>query len=618
MNQIRKYALSIIFVYVLSTLGIFFFVQHVQMNGYNPYQATCGEACFKKVQVEAVLNEDGSTVFTETIQAFREEAGNFVYVDHYYDEQYGEVIDRESITLQKGEGKLVPEFAHSETKTRVRFKIFSPFGGTSVFQYQYKVKGLVKQLNDGQIFKYNFFNSDYGAAVIDAQFKIKVPQSVKINESLYFDGLKKQSDIQLQNNTYTIDVLMKNHIKPYYEANIGFKGNFFQNASKIPRASYQTLAQFSDEVDKVRRADAQIDSQAVMFLWLLLVGLVVLGGIGIWILFIIYRRIGRQHRKVNTDVAFWQIPEDIGPAAAAMIVEKDNLANLTNSFKAGVLYLVSEGFAQMRETKTGIELIKKNDLDENVPQEIVRLHEYLFLESDVKTLGSKETFQVGSTQAKQFEAYKASAIQTFQKLDLFDVDTGMPNGDFKGEKNQIFGFIPLIFFIVFVSSSFVMNSLKFDLLLIAMISTALALVVIYALLIIYYLHITRLKENQIVYYEQWIGFKRYLSTYTLLKERNITDVAVWKKYLVYATAFGVAEKVIQVMKVDFPDIYAAVNADTPIRPILYSPAFYSHPRVEAPQTGGNFGGGSRGFGGGSFGGGGFSGGGSGGGGGGFG
>lgn len=41
-----------------------------------------------------------------------------------------------------------------------------------------------------------------------------------------------------------------------------------------------------------------------------------------------------------------------------------------------------------------------------------------------------------------------------------------------------------------------------------------------------------------------IGFKKYLENYSLLEEKDTLDATVWEKYLVYATAFGIPDKII--------------------------------------------------------------------------
>lgn len=53
--------------------------------------------------------------------------------------------------------------------------------------------------------------------------------------------------------------------------------------------------------------------------------------------------------------------------------------------------------------------------------------------------------------------------------------------------------------------------------------------------------------------EKWKAFKKFMEDFSLLNEKEIPDIAVWEQYLVYATAFGIAEKVLKQLKVVYPE-----------------------------------------------------------------
>ena len=53
--------------------------------------------------------------------------------------------------------------------------------------------------------------------------------------------------------------------------------------------------------------------------------------------------------------------------------------------------------------------------------------------------------------------------------------------------------------------------------------------------------------------EKWKAFKKYMEDFSLLNEKDIPDIALWEQYLVYATAFGIAEKVIKQLKIVYPE-----------------------------------------------------------------
>ena len=54
--------------------------------------------------------------------------------------------------------------------------------------------------------------------------------------------------------------------------------------------------------------------------------------------------------------------------------------------------------------------------------------------------------------------------------------------------------------------------------------------------------------------EKWKGLKKYMEDFSLLNEKEIPALEVWEEYLVYATVFGIADKVIKQLKVVYPQI----------------------------------------------------------------
>ena len=53
---------------------------------------------------------------------------------------------------------------------------------------------------------------------------------------------------------------------------------------------------------------------------------------------------------------------------------------------------------------------------------------------------------------------------------------------------------------------------------------------------------------------QWNGLKNYMDDFSLLKDKEVPDLVLWEKYLVYATAFGISSKVIKELKVVYKEM----------------------------------------------------------------
>ena len=118
---------------------------------------------------------------------------------------------------------------------------------------------------------------------------------------------------------------------------------------------------------------------------------------------------------------------------------------------------------------------------------------------------------------------------------------------------------------------------------------------------------------------QVFGLKKFLQEFTLLDERHVNEVSLWKDYMIYATLFGIADQVIKDMKKINPEYFnmdqvAAQMADNMTLPMIYSTMHNSTSRAVANKAarearasgrGGHssWGGGGGGFSGGGFGGG---------------
>lgn len=121
-----------------------------------------------------------------------------------------------------------------------------------------------------------------------------------------------------------------------------------------------------------------------------------------------------------------------------------------------------------------------------------------------------------------------------------------------------------------------------------------------------YILLTQFGEDE---YAKWRGLYNFLNSETLMHERTILELPLWEKYLVYATAFGISEKVTKAISIRCPEAAAS--------PVLNNNCYRSRSFHHSSRTfrsavhsgssgshGGGFSGGGFGYGGGGRGGGG--------------
>jgi uncharacterized membrane protein len=117
----------------------------------------------------------------------------------------------------------------------------------------------------------------------------------------------------------------------------------------------------------------------------------------------------------------------------------------------------------------------------------------------------------------------------------------------------------------------------------------------------------RWTESGRTYYLKWKNFKKFLKDNSLIEEHPPESIVIWRKYLIYGAALGVADKVYKSMKLQVPNIsdyddglfmyhyYGGYG-------IFYSAYHTSISTTSSSDTGsfGGLGGGSGGGGGGAF------------------
>ena len=118
----------------------------------------------------------------------------------------------------------------------------------------------------------------------------------------------------------------------------------------------------------------------------------------------------------------------------------------------------------------------------------------------------------------------------------------------------------------------------------------------------------RWTEKGRVFYLKWNNFREFLKDNSLIKEHPPESIVVWKKYLIYGTALGVADEVYESMKLNVPNIsdydddvfmYHYYGGYSMMYSAYHTGQSAANPSSDSGGFGG-FGGGSGGGGGGAF------------------
>lgn len=251
-----------------------------------------------------------------------------------------------------------------------------------------------------------------------------------------------------------------------------------------------------------------------------------------------------------------EVPENSTPADCSFMqgFMEGNLPNIVSAtmldlaLKKAITFEIVEKSSSKKEII--VKMIKENI--EELPKSEALVYDFL-----LKVVKEENSFTM-----KDLEKYIEKHISTFNKMseniikETKNKQVEIGNYDLNEEKKQfkyiaisIVYCIALFFFIAFSIMAFVI----FDSGKIMLISTALLLVV-FVLSIKFANRYSGFTKKGLNEKEMWKGLKKYMKDFSLLNEKEVPALVLWEKYLVYATVFGIAEKVLKQLKVKYPEL----------------------------------------------------------------
>jgi uncharacterized membrane protein len=247
--------------------------------------------------------------------------------------------------------------------------------------------------------------------------------------------------------------------------------------------------------------------------------------------------------------------------AAYLYYFKNNTSSseqhISKIFSATILDLALKGMVQLElVNKKNVKIIIVAEKIENAETELTSDENvvYKLLKKASGTKGyvtTEELIAFGKKEYEYFHSYTKnlkSAGEIYVKNKYFDSDR-KEEIDYWNKKNG--NYLGLLFLMIFVSMFFLPLFIIFAPILIGL--EACYLVCRKNANII---SILTEEGNEEV--NQWRGLKNYMSDFSLLKDKEVPDLILWEKYLVYATTFGISKKVIEQLKTVYPEM---INSD---------------------------------------------------------
>ena len=415
----------------------------------------------------------------------------------------------------------------------------------------YTLKDLVVVHNDIAEIAHDFIGTDYAEEINNLIIRINLPSSSK--------ELRIFSHGPLNGNNRIIDDKSVEITYKRLPKNNPVDARVVFDKSLVPKATKKSNADGLNKILEVEKERANYANklresarkrekmlQTLAIIMEILLGIWLIGLIAIVYKF--YNKNDKEYRSEFDGKYFRDFPEEYTPSTVSYLMNK-SINNL--SFNAGILDLIRKKAITIDEVT-----IDKKGLFKNKQQKDYKLSRNMNFNLDTLSTSEKKLFNllIGTVgngdyvilgDMKEFSKDYDNAKRLISGYDSWryacesEAETEEFYENTKKEKiNCILYsliFIPITFLALLCGSNM---------------GRVLLMDLFGILAIIYFSSATKRTKKGNEQYHKWKGLKNFLADFGRLDEKDLPEIKLWERYLVYATMFGLAVKVQNAMKMN--------------------------------------------------------------------
>ena len=426
----------------------------------------------------------------------------------------------------------------------------------------YTLKDLVVVHNDIAELAHDFIGTDYQEDISNLIIRINLPSSSKELRIFSHGPLNgKNRIIDDKSVEITYETLDKENA---VDGRVVFDKSIVPNATKKSNVDglgkiLEVEKERANYANKLREAARKREKmlQTLAIIMEILLGIWLIGLIAI--VYNFYNKNDKEYRSEFDGKYFRDFPEEYTPSTVSYLMNK-SINNL--SFNAGILDLIRKKAITIEEVT-----IDKKGLFKNKQQKDYKLSRNMNFNLDTLSTSEKKLFNllIGTVgngdyvilgDMKEFSKDYDNAKRLISGYDSWryacesEAETEEFYENTKKEKTNCILysliFIPITFLALLCGSNM---------------GRVLLIDLFGILAIIYFSSATKRTKKGNEQYHKWKGLKNFLADFGRLDEKDLPEIKLWERYLVYATMFGLAVKVQNAMKMNLERMNYSDNID---------------------------------------------------------
>lgn len=547
-----------------------------------PKETFAASAILNNLEFNAKLTEHGDMTVVEDWDITLDDASN-IYKSFKKDMskyfgvgglQVYEIIDGAQVPLKVGNEFQSGCYKVTEDSTKTVVSWGTGTAGKKVrkkYRLAYNVKNIITKYNDCSELYWQFLGEDFSIPAKKITGTISIQGNIDHKSQIKAWGHinSMTGSIRIKDkNTVTFNI-SRYSANQFLEVRLLLPPNIVQNENR-----YQNVA-MKDTIINEEKSLANDSNKYRILNTILLIGILAL-----YIYIIIYevKKIKKLTQKLkqiklyNTRYEYFrEIPnENSSPGRAAFLLNSSfqvEHGDFNKIFAATILDLKYKGYIDIKEKLVKDKMISYIELSDNT-QKYKGKQKYV--QTEIKELSKDENMildyiisltnddgilpiqdingHINYNEANKSE-FVELASNVYSKIEVIETLNGNVRKVNSEKRKRIHGeyswdiSVNLGIIILVIGLTWFFLNLLF---MIIAILPVISLVLLFRIRrVTYYLSEKGLEESQ-----KWQGLKKYLEDYSLLNEKRTRDLGLWEQFLVYATAFGISDKVIEEIKTE--------------------------------------------------------------------
>lgn len=457
--------------------------------------------------------------------------------------------------------KLIPvDNTYNATKGNVYITEYSNFyrfrmyhrtdNRKTAFLIKYTVDNVVVMHNDVAELYWAFIGEDFEDRLNNVNIRVYLPEQDQSDNFRVWAHGDLTGEVYKHNESYIEATVGRVQANSPVDIRMTFDKSLIKDSSMLDHNDEDAL----DEIIKIetKRADeANRQRQIAKIIYYVFLGITAVSVIYQLIsIYVIYKLFDKEYKSDFINDYNREFIEDYDVEVVEYIMDKNVGANAMSASIMNLIYkkkIKVERIAESKKEEYKFTLIDR----ENVSDAENHLINFLFI-----IVGDKESFT--TKQLKQY-AKSTKTYDTFtsnyttwnnkvtkigKSLNIYESHWGV----------GIYSFLYLLLAAGFTWISLFIGAFNFFMILNIILSIG---------IFIYTLAFKKRTKYGNEQYVRWKAFKRFLEDFGDFENKELPEISLWEKYMVYATVFGIADKVAKVMNVKIKEMQIDnTNIDT--------------------------------------------------------